>query len=452
MNVPDVRYAISDDDVRIAYMEFGDGPPTLYLGGPFTHLEAFWLSGLQVRLYQRMSANLRLFVFDHRGTGMSDGFIEPPSVSDRCLDIRAITKKAGVPKINLVGFDFGGQLAVAYAAMYPDAVDRLVTVNTWAGRSSKERARELNPHTPGGVKSASKSSRLDQARTIGVDDDKTTWEDMSPSLARYPDEIRLRPQWERLVGSRDSWRRQIESVASVDIGDLAPDVEAPTLVTHVSGDRMHHVGYARQLAELIPNSRLQEISGEDHAYWVGDSWREFADAHIEFITGHAARAPATRQFAVVVFTDIVGSTQSSTSAGDDEWLRLLETHDRMTRRIVSSLDGSVVKQTGDGVLATFTTPSNAVDAVVELRRDLATAGIPIRAGIHAGEVEDRGGDISGATVNLAARVEQTAEDGEIYVTKTVRDMLIGSSRSFQEAGSYQLKGFDGNWILYRVAE
>lgn len=450
MDTPEVRYAITADDVRIAYMDFGEGPPVVYLGGPFTHLEAFWQSGLQVRLYRRMAANLRLLIFDHRGTGMSDGFVEPPSVADRCLDIQAIAEEAGLSRISLIGFDFGGQVAIAQSALHPDSIDRLVTVNTRAGRSARQRAHELNPVGGEGVESASKAARLDQTTTIGVDDGKETWKDMSPSLAQHPEELRLRPQWERLVGGRDRWKRQLESVAPVDVREHAPAVKAPTLITHARRDRMYHIGYARQLGEIIPDATIEEIEGEDHAYWVGDSWQDFADAHIEFITGTPSRAPASRRFAAVLFTDIVGSTEASLGAGDDEWLRLIELHDRISRTVVSSLEGTLVKQTGDGCLATFPTPSNAVEAAVRIRRELQGAGLRVRVGIHAGEIEDRGGDISGATVNLAARVEQAAADGDIYVTKTVRDMLIGSKGTFGDAGTYKLKGFDGDWTLYRV--
>ena len=171
---------------------------------------------------------------------------------------------------------------------------------------------------------------------------------------------------------------------------------------------------------------------------------------ITFITGSDVDTPKSRKFAVVLFTDMVESTSASLEAGDDRWRRRLDTHDRISRQIVARHNGSVTKHTGDGILATFDMPSEAVDAAQELRDLLAESGIRIRAGLHAGEVEIRGDDISGAVVNLAARVEQAATDGDIYTTSTVRDMLIGSALRFESVGSQQLKGFEGDWALHRV--
>lgn len=157
-----------------------------------------------------------------------------------------------------------------------------------------------------------------------------------------------------------------------------------------------------------------------------------------------------RSFAVVMFTDIVGSTATSVDSGDSEWRNRLDMHDRISDRIVTQHGGSMVKNTGDGILATFQMPTSALDAAHELTSELSKANIEIRIGIHAGEIEIRGTDISGATVNLAARVEQAATDGHIYVTRTIRDMLIGSTYSFDDTGFHPLKGFDEEWRLFRI--
>ena len=166
-------------------------------------------------------------------------------------------------------------------------------------------------------------------------------------------------------------------------------------------------------------------------YWIADNWREMADAQIKFLSDADVEVPVERQFAAVVCTDIVESTSKSLASGDVEWRRRLDTHDRITRQVIHRHQGELIKSTGDGTLATFTMPSQAVEAVIELRDELAQSGIPIRAGIHAGEIEIREGDISGAVVNLAARVEEAAPKGEIYATKAVTDMLLGSEHAFE---------------------
>jgi class 3 adenylate cyclase len=185
-------------------------------------------------------------------------------------------------------------------------------------------------------------------------------------------------------------------------------------------------------------------------YWISDNWKDYIDAGITFVANTTVEAPLERRFAVVIFTDIVGSTATSVDSGDSEWRNRLDMHDRVSDRIVTEHGGAMVKSTGDGILATFHMPTSALDAALELNNELSIANISIRTGLHAGEVEVRGTDISGATVNLAARVQQAAADGHIYTTTTIRDMLIGSPYQFNDAGAHTLKGFDGTWQLIEV--
>ena len=273
----------------------------------------------------------------------------------------------------------------------------------------------------------------------------------SPSFENYQDDVPLLLRFERLVGGRDVFLRQIENRGSLDVVDVAPSVRAPTLVSHLRDSRLIHVGYARLLAELIPDSTLHEVDGADQMFWLADNWRDIADAQVEFLTGSPADHPVDRRFAVVLFTDIVGSTGASVASGDEEWRRRLDTHDRISTRVCGRHGGTIVKHTGDGILAVFDMPSQAMSAAIDLRAQLEGAGIGIRAGIHAGEIEVRGDDISGAAVNLAARVEQAAGDGRIWLTRTVRDLLMGSKHHFVAAGSHHLKGFDDAWELFELA-
>ncbi len=449
MDMPEVRYVITDDDVRIAFHVFGDGPDTVLVPGMLTHLEGMWQHLLIKRLYERMAANLRVFVFDHRGSGMSDGFTEPPRLEDRVLDIKAVMDATGLETANMIAFDAGAQVAIGFAAWEPDRIQRMVLINARPGDSAWARAHELNPAGEDRNPAATVEAAIAGADTQGVEiAESFTY--FNPSAKKHPDVLATLPSFDRLVGTRDAFRRQIESVAPLDVVDIAPLVRAPTLVSHASGNRVRHVGHARVLSELIPDSTLDEYSGEDHMFWLADDWRDIADSHIRFVTDSIVEVPAQRRFAVVLFTDIVASTHASVESGDEEWRRRLDTHDRISERVVTQHEGLIIKQTGDGVLAIFDTPSTAIDAASQLLDELKQSGISIRAGIHAGEVELRGTDIAGGVVNLAARVEQSATDGEIYTSKAIRDLLLGSDHQFEHAGSTELKGFDGTWDLYRV--
>jgi class 3 adenylate cyclase len=184
---------------------------------------------------------------------------------------------------------------------------------------------------------------------------------------------------------------------------------------------------------------------------MAPNWRDILDSHIEFLTGGPTAPVVERSFATVLFTDIVGSTAAAAAAGDQQWAETLNNHDHIAQRIVHQHSGTIVKSTGDGLLATFGGPSLAVGAAAAIRAQLADIGLSIRAGIHAGEIERRGRDIAGFAVNLAARVENAAPNGEIYVTSTVRDLLIGGSFKFEDAEAHDLKGIEGSWLLCRLA-
>lgn len=441
---------MADDDVRIAFQDFGAGPPAVFAFSLWSHLEGLWEQEMIRRMWERMGANLRVILFDQRGTGMSDGFIERPDLDRRTLDIKAVLDRSDLETASIIAFDAGAPVATAFAASSPARVARLVLVNSRVGPSAKPLADELNPDAIEPKPWATPQARVEQADLFGIEfDDSYTY--YSPSMAKYPDYMAWGPLIQRLVGTRDSIKRQIASFAEIDATEYAPRVEAPTLISHANGNRMHHVGYARLLAELIPNSTLDIYEGEDQDYWLADDWQKIVDSHISFVTDAVVEAPLDRRFAVVLFTDIVASTKASLASGDDGWRRSLDTHERISQKVVVQMhSGTIIKNTGDGLLAVFSAPSQAVEAATRLVAELSASGIQIRAGIHAGEVEVRGDDIAGAVVNLTARVEQTAADGDIYTTSTIKDMLIGSIHKFESVGSHRLKGFDGDWPLFRI--
>jgi class 3 adenylate cyclase len=218
------------------------------------------------------------------------------------------------------------------------------------------------------------------------------------------------------------------------------------------GDRAIPPAFGRYLAEHIRGARSVQFAGEDHISWVMPNWREHMDCWLEFVTGRAPVVHSERRFATVLFTDIVGSTAHSTQVGDEAWRTMLDRHDRLAWQAVDRHAGKLVKNTGDGLLMTFTTPSEAVACAAELVRELRGVGLTVRAGLHAGEIVVReDGDVTGLAVNLAARVQQAASGGAIWASSTVRDLLLGGDWSFTERGEHVLKGIDGAWRLYALA-
>ncbi len=447
MEIPQVQYALTSDDVRVAFQDFGEGPPVVFAMAAFTHLTGLWNVDLvRRRLLEPAATSKRVLMFDHRGSGLSDGFDTSPSLADRALDILAVLDSAGVERASLSGFDLGGQVALAFAALHPERVDRLVLTNCPVGPIGRDRADALHPDVEV-HESASEEARLDQVRrAIGLGTEHE-WVETTPSALKHPEYIEARAEYERLVGSRDVWRKQIAAIADIDVTDLAPLVRAETLITF-NDNQIHHLGHARLLHQLIPHAQLIEFDGRDVEYWVGDNWADITEQHVRFITGEAPQVPVTNRFGVVVFTDLVGSTSTSLELGDAAWKARLEQYDRAAEAAIPAHNGRIVKHTGDGHLAIFDRPDDAVRASIRLRDRLATASIPVRIGLHAGLIEERGDDISGTVVNLASRVESAAETNAVFVTSTVKDMLLGTRFRFESAGDHTLSGFDEPWALF----
>lgn len=162
------------------------------------------------------------------------------------------------------------------------------------------------------------------------------------------------------------------------------------------------------------------------------------------------RRAVDRALCTILFTDIVESTRQASALGDKAWNALLEQHNNAARREVARYTGTVVKSTGDGLLARFASPAQGLDCVVRLRDALFSLGIQVRAGLHTGECEIMDDDIIGMAVNLAARIQAAASPGEVLVSSTVRDLVVGSNHQFENRGEHQLKGFEDPWRLWSV--
>ena len=215
----------------------------------------------------------------------------------------------------------------------------------------------------------------------------------------------------------------------------------PTLVTHDVDDAVVRVAAGRWLAEQIPGAIFTETPGGDHITLAGPEWRTVTDLHLEFICGSVTPARSERTLATVVFTDIVGSTARTASDGDERWRRTLDSHDRVAWAMVNRHRGVMVKATGDGLLLRFDSPSPALDFAPRLRREVSNMGVPIRCGLHMGEIEVRtDGDIAGVAVNIAKRVEEAAVDGEIFVSSTVRDLMLGGDARVRRPGRAHAQG------------
>jgi class 3 adenylate cyclase len=235
----------------------------------------------------------------------------------------------------------------------------------------------------------------------------------------------------------------------IDVRDVVPTVNVPTLVVHAAGDRVCHVENGRYLARNIPGARYVELPTDDHVPWF-DPETTVAEIR-EFLTGTREAESPNRVLVTILFTDLAMSTELVASLGDRRWRDLLEQHHTTVRRELTRFDGREVDTAGDGFFATFDGPARAIRCAQAIVTATEALGLGLRAGLHTGEVEVLGDKVAGIAVNIGARVAAHAAPGEILVSSTVRDLVAGSGISFVDRGPTTLKGIEGTWQVFAVA-
>lgn len=358
-------------------------------------------------------------------------------------DVRAVMDAAGSERAALFGYSEGGPMSALFAATYPERVHALVLLGTFTRMGTE----------PGSCAWWERNRAIFEriSETVEHWGEGRILEIGAPSVPQNQLSRRLAGVFERACASPAMARALVAAVGPIDVTDILPAVRVPTLVISRSGDRMVPVENSRDTAERIPGARFVELPGDDHFWWIGDTDR-LVDEVERFLTGSRHAHNGERVLATVLFTDIVASTERAAAAGDRAWRELLERHDALLRREVDEARGRVLKSMGDGYLATFDGPARAIEcaqAIVDGSRDL---GVAVRAGVHTGECDALGDDVGGMAVNIGARVGAAAGSGEVLVSSTVKDLVVGSGLRFADRGEHALKGVPGEWRLFAVAE
>jgi class 3 adenylate cyclase len=299
----------------------------------------------------------------------------------------------------------------------------------------------------GGISSRNYPAILDMLTDWG---EGRILEVFAPSVVRDEATKRLMGTFERMAASPGMARALIDAANLIDVRPVLPSIRVPTLVLHRTDELVSPVEAGRYMAKEIPGARLVELPGIDHVPWVGDG-TAIVDEVEEFLTGARHVHEPDRVLATVLFTDIVGSTELAAEMGDAGWRELLEQHHDLSRTEVESFRGRVVKTLGDGLLATFDGPARAIRCAQAIRDRSATElSVEVRAGVHTGECEAMGDDLGGLAVHIGSRVSGKAAPGEVLVSGTVKDLVVGSGLGFDDAGEHELKGVPGAWRLFRV--
>jgi pimeloyl-ACP methyl ester carboxylesterase/class 3 adenylate cyclase len=440
--VPQTRYADSDG-VGIAYQVLGEGPIDVVMVPGFgSHLEHAWAHPRLAHFYHRLSSFSRLTLLDKRGTGLSDR-VSPdqlPGIEQRKDDLKAVMDAVGIERASLVAASDGGPLAILFAATYPERVENLVLINTYARRVSAP------DHEPALSPEFFAAFAQDVADNWG---EPIAIELLAPSSASDPD---MRTWWAtslRASMSPAAARAMVAMNAAIDVRQALPAVHVPTLVIHRTGDGATPVEGGRFLAEQIAGARILELEGDDHFHWLGDA-EAILGAIEEFVTGARPGMATNLALASMLFTDIVSSTERAARLGDREWTALLKTHDGIVQSEVQRHGGREVKHTGDGSLSVFEGPARAARSWLSISNRVRELGLEIRGGLHTSEVEMVDGDVRGLGVHIAARLMGLASPGELIVSSVVRDLSVGSGLNFEDRGSHELKGVPGEWRVYSV--
>ena len=441
MPTAQTRYAKSGD-VHIAYQVVGEGPVDLVLvPGWVSNVELWWEDPGWSAFMQRLMSFSRLILFDKRGTGLSDrvSVREMPTLEERIDDVRAVMDAVGSKVAFVVGLSEGGPMSMLFAASHPERTRALVLYGSFPRITSGE-----------GYPWGFAPEQVEPILTLA----EQSWGDGTFTGNMFaPGDVEARlaffARFEREGASPGAMIALVRMLVEIDVRDVLPFVTVPTLIVHRSGDAVAPIEGARFMAERISGARLVELTG-DHSPVTGDT-DAILDEIEEFVTGRPAlRAGADRVFATVMFTDIVDSTPRAAAMGDRRWSELLEGHHRVMRLQLKRFGGQEVKTTGDGFLTTFDGPARAIRCALATSEATQEIGLPLRAGLHAGECERRHGDISGIAVHTAARVAALAGPGEVLVSRTVRDLVAGSGLQFEDRGSHTLKGVPDEWRLFAV--
>jgi pimeloyl-ACP methyl ester carboxylesterase/class 3 adenylate cyclase len=457
--VADTSYAPCGD-LSLAYQVFGDGPVELVVVGPFvSHIELAWTLPQFKAFVEQLGTFCRVALFDKAGVGLSDPVPKVRTLEDRAAEIEAVMDAVGFGQAVVAGLSDGGPVAMMFAATRPARTRALIlagTVPYWGFAGWEDidadpaelRARFLAELGEDYTPSIEQLARFQKAgRAV-----RSGWGSGAAASISAPSvrSIRQLAMCERMSASPGMARASFEAAFLIDVRPILSTLTAPTLVIHAREDPAVPVQGGRYLADHIPGARYLEVEGVDHAPFLTEPDKILTEIE-EFLTGsRAAPAQSHRALRTVLFTDIVASTQHAAASGDERWRAVLHRFGEITADLTERFGGTVVKHTGDGYLATFDGPTQAIRCSEALSAEVETLGIEIRAGIHTGECELLDNDIGGIAVHIAARILGRAGAGEILVSRTVRDLVVGSGTGFEDRGSVELRGVPGTWQLLAV--
>ena len=418
-----VRYCTSADGTRIAYaVTAGDKPGMLFVAG--------WPSSISLvaelygrNLAERIAFGREFVCYDRRGTGSSDRKVDDISLPRQVEDVAAVIGDYG-DDVNIYGGWDGTPICIAYAAMNPERVGRMVLGGAYA-RGADIISREALQST--------------------VNTARTNWAFTRRSLAAIGgaagDQVSGYMETLRRSHSGEMAALYLEQYGTMDVAEYLDQVTTPTLVIHRPSDGAVPRAATEYVASRIPNCRFQVVADRDAHQAAARGFLWESDGASPPVTEHALGT----LLRTILFTDLVGHTAMMSRLGDERGRAVLREHERITREVLKANGGTEVKTMGDGFMASFGSVTKSVECAIALQKAFADReGEPlsIRVGLNAGEPIEEDGDLFGATVIPASLIAAKAEGGEILVADTVRGLCSGKGFLFADRGEFTAKGFE----------
>lgn len=449
---PPIRFALTEDEVSIAYSVHGEGPPLVFVRGWIGHLDVQWLMPDYRLFMEALGRHFTVIRYDARGNGLSERNVAGRlTLDDLALDIHAVLDATNVDTATFLATCYGGPILARFAAQAPGAIARLLLDGTYA-KGWELGTQEMRESVLSTVK-------LLQSQP-GV---------ASTMLSYYTDP----DQHDRSKSTRNDQfgRDAINADAAgelyglsfdLDVSKYYANIDAPTLVTHRRDSKSVPVALGRKVAALIPNATFVAIDGRPHNPWDGDATQvlQAMGTFLGVPLAHGYQPRVTVRPTVVLFSDIVGSTDTASRIGDTAAHEIVRVFHAITRQSVETRNGHLVKSMGDGVMVEFPSVSQALGCAVDMQLAFAASNtdhtdhteqeLAVRIGINAGEPVSEDDDLHGLVVSTASRVCDYGAGGDIIVSNVVRELAIGKGYTFEDRGSHELRGVGEAVHLFRV--
>ncbi|MEX2247784.1 MAG: alpha/beta fold hydrolase [Dehalococcoidia bacterium] len=445
-----IRYATRADGARTAYGVMGEGPPLL-VPPPWVWNLEWWQNEPHRSFAGRLAEHFQLVAYDKHGCGLSDRDRTDFSLDDDLLDMEAVVEAAGLDRFAVFAFSGGGFTAAMYNSRHPDHVTRFAFCNVPAAAALDD----VPPDRRALLEAVIALVRLHW----GMGSKALTELFFGSELS--PDEVSQLDEAQRGAATAEM-AANLLTFTNLDSRSLFATITQPALVLHRRGDGVAAFEGGRDLAALLSNARFMPLEGKNHIPTYGDT-ESILVPLIEFLEEDSrAPAPTARDLRAgapftILFTDIESSTPLTQRLGDERAQEVVRAHNVVVRDALAAHGGVEIKHTGDGIMASFASPSRGIECAIAIQRavgdrpdEAGQPGLRVRIGLNTGEPLVEEGDLFGTSVQLARRVCDYAGAGQIVIPEGVRHLVAGKAFLFADRGVVALKGFEDPVRLYEV--